>query len=175
MHNLKGTICSSISEICEDFQALITPQSIYWLPSRELEDTLDGRNPANHLGCTKPCKWDNLPIDQPQVVIAGFLQQYLSFGRKKTSSSSSWGPGQLGFPGDMCSLPRGRYNSRRSMAIGATSQVRFGGFFVFGGYDSASGRAPSILSRWYAHRIHWTGISTYIRGHYITYPNKALL
>jgi len=47
----------------------------------------------------------NLPMDQPQVVIAGFLQQYLSFGRKKTSSSSSWWPAWIA--GDMFSLPDG--------------------------------------------------------------------
>ena len=26
--------------------------------------TVDGRNPANHLGCIKPCNyWDKLPIN----------------------------------------------------------------------------------------------------------------
>ena len=83
--------------------------------------------------------------------------------------------GQLGFPGDMCSLPDAITPVDRWRSGPPPSRVRFGGFFVFGGYDEASGRAPSILSRWYAHRIHWTGIFTCIRGHYITYPNKALL
>ena len=34
----------------------VEEHSIKW------DDTVDGRNPANHLGCIKACKsWDNLP------------------------------------------------------------------------------------------------------------------
>ena len=40
-----------------------------------ISDTVDGRNPANHLGCRKPCKkWDKLPF--PQLVQDFFHQQY---------------------------------------------------------------------------------------------------
>ncbi len=31
-------------------------------PGLLVDATVDGRNPANHLGCKKPCKyWDELP------------------------------------------------------------------------------------------------------------------
>ena len=37
--------------------------------------TVDGRNPANHLGCIEPCKyWDKLPINW----LAGFLPSTVS-------------------------------------------------------------------------------------------------
>ena len=29
--------------------------------SEDPTDTVDGKNPSNHLGCIKPCKWDKLP------------------------------------------------------------------------------------------------------------------
>ena len=44
----------------------------------KIGDTVDGRNPANHLGCRKPCiQWDKLPTSTGEFT--GFLnhQQHL--------------------------------------------------------------------------------------------------
>ena len=41
-------------------------------------DTVDGRNPANHLGCIKPCTVDDGINYQPQLVDAEFLPSTVS-------------------------------------------------------------------------------------------------
>ena len=117
----------------------------------------------------------NLPMDQPQVVIAGFLQQYLSFGRQKNIIIFK-----------LVASVDSRGICVRSQADGITPVDRWKwghlppkfGFvdFSFSGamIQQVAVRHRSFPgARWYAHRVHRTGISTYIRGHYITNPKKA--